>query len=165
MIGRVSAPPQKPLGAWGPPAPERRGPVHTAKRLALLALATLCSVNLWVGAPVIALWAGSRIEAAAGQLTAPPLGAVIATLAVVEFVLLRLLQWLNAAYDRAVGRKSARRRAVWLRSLRDSGPDSAETARRVTALDAIVVLSVVTAMVAFTVWFFFFAGSPLPGGH
>jgi hypothetical protein len=33
----------------------------------------------------------------------------------------------------------------------------------VSAVERIVVISVYLAVVAFLVWFFFFAGSPLPG--
>jgi len=39
----------------------------TATRVLLGVLTTLVSVNLWTGGPLLALWVGSRVQAAVGM--------------------------------------------------------------------------------------------------
>jgi hypothetical protein len=138
---------------------------YAVKRLVLLTLVVACTVNVWTGAPLLALWVGARLDAASGHLTVPGLGAICATLAAAEYMLLRLLQWLSAAYERLTGRPRPRRRPAWLLSLRDSTGSAERGEREMNAVDVIVVLSVIVVMLAFEVWFWFFAGSPLAGGH
>ena len=88
--------------------------------------------------------------------------AVVAVMAATSFLLLRLLGALGARHDRLAGLPPAKRRQQpWMRSL--SGERVSEQRRRekVTALDVVLVGTVVVAAVAFEVWFFFFSGSPI----
>jgi hypothetical protein len=121
-------------------------------------------VNLWTGAPLAAVWVGSRVQASAGRLTMGAVGAVVLTFAVVEFALAKALASIAGAYDRLIGRPRGRRRSAWLRSMRDSRPHIDERDQHVSAIDALIVLAVICTMVAFEVWFFVMAGSPLPQG-
>lgn len=50
----------------------------------------------------------------------------------------------------------------WLRSMRGEREALAKKRQGISAIERIVVLSVVAAVAAFEVWFFFFAGSSLP---
>ena len=88
------------------------------------------------------------------------IAAIVGTLAVAELLLLRVLTSVSAAYDDLVGRLPQRSRAPWLRSMRDT--DAGNRWRHVTAAEAILVLAVVAAVVAFEIWFFVYAGSSLP---
>lgn len=111
----------------------------------LLTLMFLGSLGLWVGAPVLWLWIGGRVQGATNSV-----GAAIAVILVgfVATVILfvPLLGWLS--------RRHAEARAA--RGLEDLGR---------VALEGVLVVSAAIAAVSFAVWFFFLAGAePIPLG-
>jgi hypothetical protein len=120
------------------------------------------AINIWTGAPLFAVWVGSQVQGTHGvSMTA--LFIVVIVLAVTVFTLTWVLAWLNSRYDTITGRPAPPRQPLpWLKSL--SGEREMETRRKigVTAVERIVVVSVVAAVLAFEIWFFFFAGSSLP---
>lgn len=127
-----------------------------AMRIMLGALTTLVSVNLWTGGPLLALWVGSRIQAAVGQLSMAAVGATIGVLILETFLLYRALAFLTARYNAALGRSLPRRQAPWMKPM--SGERRAiEVRQPLSAPERIVILSVVAAILAFEVWFLFFA--------
>lgn len=133
-----------------------RGPRAVLTRTALAAASTLVSVNLWTGGPLLAVWVGSRIQAAAGQLSMAAVGATVGVLIVESVLLYRLLAWLNMRYNRAIGRTVRRQQAPWLKPM--SGERRAlATKQPLTAVEKIIVVSVVVAFEGLVVWFFFFA--------
>jgi hypothetical protein len=133
-----------------------RGLRQSLERVVLGVLTTLVSVNLWTGGPLLALWIGSRIQTAVGQLSMAAVGATIVILAVVTFVLYKLLAWLNTRYNAVIGRVTPRQQAPWLKPM--SGERrSIEVKRPLSATERITVSSVVVAVLVFEVWFFFFA--------
>ena len=132
------------------------------RRPLLVAAMALCAVNLWTGAPLLALWAGSRAVPASG-LSMGAVGVVVLVLAVCLLGLVIAIGRLQAAHDRLTGRPPARRRqAPWMRAMsgdrprRRGGPSEA-----LSALDYVLVAAVVACVLAFEVWFFFFSGSPI----
>ena len=132
------------------------------ERVVLGVLTTLVSVNIWTGGPLLALWVGSRIQSAVGQLSMAAVGATIVMLIVVTFVLYKLLAWLNTRYNAVIGRVVPRQQAAWLKPM--SGERrSIEVKRPLSATERIVVGSVVVAVLVFEVWFFFFAHYTLAG--
>jgi hypothetical protein len=138
------------------PDGEARGLRVAFERIALGALTTLISVNLWTGGPVFALWVGSRVQAAVGTLSMAAVGATVGVLMVVTFLLYRALALMNARYNTVTGRVMRRQQAVWLKPM--SGERrSLEVKRPLSAVERIVVASVVVAVLTFEVWFFFFA--------
>jgi hypothetical protein len=131
-------------------------------RIVLGALTTLVSVNLWTGGPLLALWVGSRIQAAVGQLSMAAVAATVGVLILETFLLYRVLALLNARYNRAIGRTVRRQQAPWLKPM--SGERrSLEVRQPLSAVERIVVVSVVAAVLALEVWFFAFAHYTLPG--
>ncbi len=133
------------------------------KRIVLTIAATLVSVNIWTGAPLMALWVGSRVVPSSG-LSMGAVLVIVAVLVVEVLALMVVLTRLNAAYDRMSGKPmEARRRPPWLRTLRES-----EEVRRKPVhsnpIEVFVVTSVVVVFIAYEVWFFFFAHFSLPGG-
>ena len=124
------------------------------------------SVNVWTGAPLLALWVGSRFEGWVGQGAGTSMRAffvLIAVLAVLEVALTMALTRLSGAYDELTGRPlAARRSSPWLRSMRGERKELARKREGISAVERLVVVSVVAAVLAFEIWFFFFAGSPLP---
>jgi hypothetical protein len=122
----------------------------------LAVLSTLVSINLWTGGPLFALWVGSRVQASIGTLSMSAVGATIAVLIVVTYVLYKLLAWLNARYYAVIGRTMARQQAPWLKPM--SGERrSLQVRRPLSGVERITVVSVVVALLAFEIWFFFFA--------
>jgi hypothetical protein len=136
-----------------------------AKRVALVAAMGLVTLNIWTGAPLLALWVGSRLVQDGGTITMGAAAAVVITLGAVAFALLRLLGILSARYDEVTGRPPApRQQAPWLRSLRGDRPHAQSAEHRLRPVDYVVVATVVLAYGVFEVWFFFFSGSPLGTG-
>jgi hypothetical protein len=136
--------------------------VSTFKRLLLLSATTLVAVNIWTGAPLLALWVGSRII---GQraLTMGSVLLVVVLLAVFVVSMALALTWLSARYDDLVQRPSGEHRtSPWLRSMREEQKDLARARLGTTPVEWIVTASTLVAVLALEVWFFFFAGSPLP---
>jgi hypothetical protein len=128
-------------------------------RVGLAMLTALISVNLWTGAPLLAVWVGSRVQGGTG-LTMSAVGAVLGTLAVSVAILVLLLVRVEGAYKVLSGEPPQRRTSPWLRSLRDERPELAER-RSLTGFEKTLVVSVVVAVAAFELWFFILAGSPI----
>jgi len=138
--------------------PRREAPL---KRVALVTLMALATLNIWTGSPLLALWIGSRVQ---GQ--GPPsmlaVGVAAVSLGVLTYVLVRLLARLDAVYGRMTGRPSRVSRHVpWLRSMRGERPHPQRHANELSALELLLVASVVTVVVLFEIWFFFYPGSPI----
>jgi hypothetical protein len=144
-----------------PEATEVRG--VRVRRTALVAASALVSINLWTGGPLFALWVGSKVQASFSSPKMEAVAATVVVLAIVVFGGAMVLTWLNARYDELVGRKpEPRRRYPWLESMRGERQQEIRRERGISAIERVVVISVVAAALAFEVWFFFFAGSSLP---
>lgn len=132
-------------------------------RIALGTLTTLVSVNLWTGGPLLALWVGSRVESAVGQVSMGAVAATVGALILVTYLLYRVLAFLTLHYNEAIGRVIPRQQLPWLKPM--SGERRSEEVRQpLTAVERIVVVTVVLAVLVFEVWFFFFAHYSLAGG-
>jgi hypothetical protein len=134
------------------------------KRMSLLSAMSFVAINIWTGAPLLALWVGSRVV---GK-RALTMGAVFLVLVLlVTFVTAMAvsLTWLSARYERLAGRTDTerdRRIAPWLRSLSGEEDDLIRGRMGTTPVEWIVTGSTVIAVIALEIWFFFFAGSSLP---
>ena len=97
-----------------------------------------------------------------GSVSMAAVGATIGVLIVVSVLLYQLLAWLSVRYNAAIGRKMKRPQAAWLKPM--SGERrTVEVKQPLTAVEKIVMISVVVAVEAFLVWFFFLAHYSLPG--
>jgi hypothetical protein len=135
------------------------------KKMGLVTASALCSINLWTGAPLFAVWIGSKVQGSFNSLSMTAVFAVIAILAVTVFALGYLLTWLNSKYDELTGRPAvARQTSPWLRSMRDERDDAVQRKYGIGGVERVVVICAVAGVLAFEVWFFFFAGSSLPNG-
>ncbi len=127
---------------------------------ALIAVMALGSIAMWIGMPLGWLWVGSRLQ---GGSTSPSMGAyvlVIVGLPLSMVAIGKVLARADRAYARVTNAQVDQRpRRPWLKSMRaerDSG-------HRRTVLDVVMVASVSAALAALAFWFFFLAGSSLPG--
>jgi hypothetical protein len=149
---------------------ERERPsLFSLKRTCLAVGTALVSINAWTGAPVLAVWVGSRFEGwvggsgTGGGTTMRAVFVVVVTLALLELALIVALTRLSAAYDELTGRPhAARQTSPWLRSMRGEREEFARKREGISGVERVVVVSVVAAALALEIWFFLFAGSPLP---
>jgi hypothetical protein len=131
----------------------------------LVAASALCSINMWTGVPLFAVWVGSKVQGNLNNLSMTALFTVVVVLAAGVFLLAWALTWINAKYDQVSGRPAgARHTSPWLRSMRDEREVDTRQKSRISPIERVLVISVVAAVLAFEVWFFFFAGSALPNG-
>ena len=131
-------------------------------RIGLAALAAILSVNLWTGAPLFAVWCGSRVQNGTG-LTMSAVGVVIGVLALCVTILVFALVRVEAAYKALSGEPVTKRTSPWMRSLRDERPELA-VRRKLDGFEKALVATVVIAVGAAEIWFFFFAGSSIGSG-
>jgi hypothetical protein len=132
----------------------------TLKRATMVAATAFLSVNIWTGAPLVALWVGSQVSGRT-VLSMKAVLVVILVLAILVLALAVALTWLNNTYDQLIGRPQGERRAPWLRSMRSESGREISDRVGITALEQVVMVSVYLAVITLVVWFFFFAGSPL----
>ena len=146
------------------PRAARRSTIRTIfsrpAALLLVLLMAVGSVFLWLVVPVGWLWIASHST----DTSAPTLGPyvlVIFAIPVTMFLVGKLLFRTNRLYERITGQEAkVRVQMPWHKSMRDA----AGSGRRTTVLDVVMIASVSIALTAFGIWFFFFAGSSLPGG-
>jgi hypothetical protein len=133
------------------------------KKIGLVTASALCSVNLWTGAPLLAVWVGSKVQGNLNNLSMTAVFSVIVVLGALVFLLAWALTWINAKYDQVTGRPAeGRHTSPWLRSMRDERETDTRQKFGISPIERVVVISVVAAVLAFEIWFFFFAGSSLP---
>ena len=143
-------------------------PMSAAKlrfeRVGLVVAMTLATINIWTGAPLLALWVGSRVQGGSGTTKMSTIVVVAAVLFTLSIVLIRVLAAMDEAYGRVSGRKArVQRHLPWLRSMRGERPHEHSTDKRLSPLELLLVVSVVIVVVLFEVWFFFFSTSPIDG--
>jgi hypothetical protein len=146
------------------PADVPVAPASRLKRVAIVAAIGVVTLNIWTGAPLLGLWVGSRVAPDSG-ISMGAVFVVIVVIGVAVWALMQLLYRLQAAYAAASGRPLERRQTTWLKPMsgeRTHGKGA--VAKPLSAVDYVVIVCVVLAVAAFEVWFFFFAGSPLPSG-
>ena len=135
------------------------------KRLELIglnAVMSLAAINLWTGAPLLALWIGSRLQPDT-QPTMSSVFLVAFLLALFCAALVWALGRLSYAYDRARGHKPPpRQQAPWMRSMRGERAKDLKRERPTSPTEKIMIAVVVLAVLCFEFWFFFLASSPLP---
>jgi hypothetical protein len=126
----------------------------------LVLLMGVGSVVLWIGLPVGWVWVASRTVKTSQPSLGPYLLVLFAT-PLSMWLWSKLLFRLNDLYSRLTGQSyEVRTQLPWHKSMRGERVSNRPT----TVLDLVMIVSVSLALTAFGVWFFFFAGSSLPGG-
>ena len=124
----------------------------------LILLMAIGSLFLWIGIPIGWLYIASRLVDTS-QPTLGPYVLLIFAIPITMVVFGRLLFMLDRVFERVTGRASETDfRPPWLRSMRGERA----TKRRLTVLEGVMIVSVGLAVLVASIWFFFFAGSPLP---
>ncbi|HET9152786.1 MAG TPA: hypothetical protein VFN85_01570 [Solirubrobacterales bacterium] len=118
----------------------------------------LAAFSLWTAIPLSWIYIGSKLSE-----TQFPSGGPYAIVAVGIVASILLVAWLigrlNTLYIRITGTNRLEPiRPTWLKSMRDAAP----VRRSVTVVEAVMMASVMLAVLAFTVWYVLWAGSPIP---
>jgi hypothetical protein len=118
----------------------------------------LAAFSLWTAIPLSWVYIASKLSE-----TQFPSGGPYAIVAVGIVASILFVAWLigrlNNLYIRITGtNRLAPIRPTWLKSMRDTAPMRGS----VTVVEAVLMGSVLLAMLALTIWFFLWAGSPIP---
>jgi hypothetical protein len=150
-----------PATAIAPGSARPRVPLLRLRRALIAGATAFLSINLWTGAPLLALWVGSQ-AADEQTLSMSAVVVVVLVLAVLTVSMAVALLWLEARYRRLVGHPLRENRLAWLRAFNaeaEVGP-----AVPMSMVEQIVTFTVYVAVIALIVWFLLFAGSPVPHG-
>ena len=127
---------------------------RSGSALAGVAIAALVAAAI----PAFWIWLASEIAGTERELT-PPLAVFIGTGIVVSYWLALMVGGFVRGRTVDPERERARlRRMSWNRSFREDAHPEAHT----DPIEVAFVIVAVIAVIAFEIWFFFFAGSPLP---
>jgi len=127
----------------------------------ILAAMAVVAINIWTGSPLLALWVGSRLQGTSG-VKMSAVFAVVVVMGATSFALVKLLGALGERHDRLMGiPPGPRRQQPWMRSLSGERNRDQRRRARISALDVVLVGTVLAAAVAFEVWFFFFSGASI----
>ena len=136
-----------------------RRPVDLTRGLVSGAGGLLLAVLVALGIPLVWVWIASQLAGTKRDLT-PSLAILITTGILVSYWFALVCG--SFLRSRVTGEESRRRqvrRMSWNRSFRDehrAGEDPTDP------VEQVFVIVAVLAVIAFEIWFFFFAGSPLP---
>lgn len=118
----------------------------------------LAAFSLWTAIPLSWVYIASKLSE-----TQFPSGGPYAVVAVGIVASILVVAWLigrlNTLYVRLTGtNRLGPIRPTWLKSMRDTAPLRGS----VTVVEAVMMGSVMLAALALTLWFFLWAGSPIP---
>jgi len=142
------------------PDSSRRHPLHLARGVASEASGLVLALVVAFGIPLGWIWIASKIAGTKKDLT-PSLAILITVGILISYWLALVIgsalrgRWLSAEEQ-----QTRTRRMSWNRSFRDEPhrPGDEET----DPVERLFVIVAVLGVILFEVWFFFFAGSPLP---
>jgi hypothetical protein len=119
----------------------------------------LLALVVALGIPLVWVWIASQIAGTRRDVS-PSLAVLITTGILVSYWLALVIGgWARSLLTGAEDRRAQTRRMSWNRSFRDDykpGQDGTDP------VEVLFVVVAVIAVILFEIWFFFFAGSPLP---
>lgn len=120
---------------------------------------TAVAIAVAAGIPLVWIWIASQLAGDEPALT-PSLAVLIATGIVVSYWLALLVgSWIRERSVNAGDERARVRRRSWNRSFSDAPrPDDQHLDR----IERIFIVVAVLGIIAFEIWFFFYAGDPLP---
>jgi multisubunit Na+/H+ antiporter MnhC subunit len=135
---------------------QRERPTGHAARLAV---AIVLALGIGLGVPLLWVWIGSKLQGGGANTVDSSTAAIIfAGIVVTYLFLLFVAGWIQARGQPA--EDSPRPRYPWNRSMRDEPYRPGE--KRLSPIESAFVFTAVVVTGGFLLWFFVFAGSPLP---
>jgi hypothetical protein len=135
---------------------QREKPVGYAARLAI---AIVLALGIGLGVPLLWVWIGSKLQGGGTDNVEDTTAAIIFAGIVVTYLVLLFIAGLIQSRG-APAEDSPPPRYPWNRSMRDEPYRPGE--RKLSPIEAAFVFTAVVVTGGFMVWFFLFAGSPLP---
>ena len=135
----------------------RGGPARGLAASLVFVVMLLAALSLWTAIPLSWIYIASKLSHS--QFPAQgPYFVVAAGIIVSVFFVAWLIGRLNRLYIQITGtNRLAPMRPTWLKSMRDTSPTTGTT----TVVEAVLMGSVMLALLCLTVWFFLLAGSPI----
>jgi hypothetical protein len=139
---------------------QRRTALGFAKGTGWTLSGLVAAVVIGFGIPLAWIWIASQIAGTERELT--PSLAILITLGILisYWVVLLAGSWLRGRWVSEAEQQAKVRRMSWNRSFRDEPLRQAN--RETDPIERLFVVVAVIGIIAFEIWFFFFAGSPLP---
>lgn len=133
---------------------------RAAKRLGTGLLFVLGTAIVGFGIPIVWLLIAAEIQGAAGvtRMTKATAIAVFPGIAISYLIVMYIVGWVATPRRGAERTPPPRTHHPWVRSIRDE-PRRPE---RPTGLETVFIAATVVVGVAFMIWFFLWAGDPLP---
>jgi Na+-driven multidrug efflux pump len=124
-----------------------------------LAIAIVLALGIGLGVPILWVWIGSKLQGSGSDTVSSTTAAIIFAGIVVTYLLLLFV----AGWIQALGQtqeQKAPTRYPWNRSMRDEPYRPGE--KKLSPIESAFVFTTVVVTGGFMLWFFVFAGSPLP---
>jgi hypothetical protein len=134
------------------------------ERVWLFAGMAISAMSVWTACPLLGLWVGSRVAAnASGGISMLAIFTVAAVMGASAFVMVRVLSILGMRWNNLTGGKgTVRRHLPWLRSMRgERASNMPGVEPELSALERVLVATVIVCYLAFEIWFFFYSSSPI----
>lgn len=121
----------------------------------------VAAIVVGAGVPLFWIWIGSVIQGSRGAQGVEASTAIILVLGIlISYTLVLIVAGAIQGRSQS-GSRRAPTRYPWLRSMRDE--PYRPGADKLTPVEAVFVGTAIVASIAMLIWFFAFAGSPLPG--
>jgi hypothetical protein len=136
----------------------RGGPARALAASLVFFLMLLAALSLWTAIPLSWIYIASKLSHTQFPSQGPYF-IVAAGIVVSVIVVSWLIGRLNRLYIQITGtNRLGPMRPAWLKSMRDTSSATGTT----TVVEAVLMGSVLLALLVLTVWFFLLAGSPIP---
>jgi hypothetical protein len=136
----------------------RGGPARGLAASLVFFLMLLAALSLWTAIPLSWIYIASKLSHTQFPSQGPYF-IVAAGIVVSVIVVSWLIGRLNRLYIQITGtNRLGPMRPAWLKSMRDTSSATGTT----TVVEAVLMGSVLLALLVLTVWFFLLAGSPIP---
>jgi hypothetical protein len=134
--------------------------LRLARKLGISALFVIATTVVGFGIPLLWLLVAAEIQGAAGisRMTKETAVAVFPGMVISYVVVLQIVSWVISRRGTAERIPPPRTQYPWLRS---TGDEPART-EKPTGLEMVFIVAASAVSVAFMVWFFLWAGNPLP---
>jgi hypothetical protein len=135
----------------------RGGPARGLAASLVFVVMLMAALSLWTAIPLSWIYIASKLSHTQFPSQGPYF-VVAAGIILSVFLVAWLIGRLNRLYVQITGtNRLAPMRPTWLKSMRDTSPVAGTT----TVVEAVLMGSVMLALVCLTVWFFLLAGSPI----
>ena len=139
----------------------RKGVAEAPKKAGRFVVEVICAALIGAGVPLLWIWIGSAISDARGANTVEASTAIVIAVGIIlTYIGVVLIAAAIQARTQPQEPGPRHNRHPWLRSMRDEPyrPGS----EKLSPVEAVFVGTAIVASIAMMIWFFAFAGSPLP---